>query len=312
MEQNNGLMRKIEKNILLQIAFFIISMGVLFGAYFLAGEWIKQQFVVTADSFFWMHQVDNIKVNDNKMTITGFAFRLNEDANDKNFELILYDMDSGKGYYPSMTYTLRDDVEDYFKCEYNYQKSGYVANISLRKLNIENSNYEILIRPAGGKDAFKTGVYICKGEMTLENPQDFVEPKVAGTNLEGIVGQGKLRVYRGDVGVYVYQYANELYWIIDCKKNNEEDFRVQFQMNTTQIDRLPQERLEDNKNWSNLSFSFKDKEIDEWRTEDYRVAKCELPRDYSLTKLWTGKYVDNQWIWYQNFRPWFDFLVGQE
>ena len=79
-------------------------------------------------------------MDEKKMAITGFAFRLNEDAADKNFELILYDMDSGKGYYPKMTYMLRDDVENYFKCEYNYQKSGFMANISLRKLN-RNKDY---------------------------------------------------------------------------------------------------------------------------------------------------------------------------
>ena len=84
------------------------------------------------------------------------------------------------------------------------------------------------------------------------------------------------------------------------------DSIVEFQMDTTQIEKLPEERLKNNWFWSNIGFWFKTKELTDWDTGKYRVTKCALPTDYSITRIWTGNYIDG-WIWIQYFRPFYDF-----
>ena len=74
-------------------------------------------------------------------------------------------------------------------------------------------------------------------------------------------------------------------------------------METTQPQHLPTIRLENNWDWSDISFPFSSKELVEYNTGKYRVTKCAIPTEYSITKAWTGNYI-NEWIWRENFRIW--------
>ena len=142
--------------------------------------------------------------------------------------------------------------------------------------------------------------------MTFVHPDEFVPLDVVGTDLEMIVEKGVLRVYRRDYGMYVYQYEGELYWIADKYYGFvDNDVCVEFHMNTTQIEKLPEERLINGWKWSDMSFMFCENELTEWNTGQYRVTKCVLPKDYSIAQIWTGNFI-HEWIWIQYFRPWYD------
>ncbi len=310
MKNKESFLQKVKQKKLYQWMFFLIAMSVSVMGYYLIKDKLDKRFNVIADNFSWVYQVDNIKEQKGKIILSGFAFELKQDTTEEAFELILYDIETGKGYYPKMQYSSRKDVNDYFLCEYDYTKSGFTASISSRKLDLKNKVYEILLRPVGKREAYRMGVYYANGEISFVNPEEFVPLNVVGTDLEKVIEEGVLRVYQPYYGMYVYQYEGELYWIAEEWYgfiNN--DTYVQFQMNTTQIQSLPKNRLENNWFWSNIGFLFQSKELTDWNTGRYRVAKATLPTEYSITYIWTGNYKDG-WIWKNNFRPWYEF--GEE
>ncbi len=263
--------------------------------------------IIVKDDFSWVYQVDSITETDGKLLLSGWAFQLNQDSSAENCELILYNAETGKAYFPKMEFSQREDVNNYFLCEYDYTDSGFTASISAKKLDLEDSSYEILLRPTGERNAYQTGIYYADGKMMFVNPSEFVPLETAGTDLDKITSEGILRVYRPDFGMYVYQFDGELYWIAEPYYGFiDGDSYVHFEMDTTQIDKLPEERLQNNWFWSNIGFRFKANELTEWNTGKYRVAKRSLPTEYSITRIWTGNYIDG-WIWIQYFRPFYDF-----
>ena len=268
---------------------------------------INKIFEIIEDDFSWVYQIDSIEEIDGKLQINGWAFALNEDAERENCEIILYDIKTGKGVYPKMTYESREDVNEYFLCEYDYTESGFGANISTKHLELENKVYEILLRPEGEREAFSTNVYYSNSEMLYVHPDEFVPLEVAGTDLEKVVKNGVLRVYRPDYGMYVYQYEGELYWIAEPDYGFVDgDTYVYYQMYTTQIEKLSAERLANGWIYDDLGFMFCSKELFDKNMGKYRVAKAKIPEEYSVTYNWTGNYVD-EWIWKNNFRPWYEF-----
>lgn len=290
-----------------QILIFIVLMVILYLFYWTIMTLLSKRFEVRWDDYSWMFQIDSITEDDEDLVISGWAFQLDQNAEHEKYEIILRDTITGKGYYPKTEYHSRTDVNEYFVCEYDYSESGFLSKISLKKLDLKNSVYEVLLRPGTDKEVYATGVYYSKGEMHHVNPEKFIPLQCEGTDLEKVVEEGILEVYRPDVGMYVYQYEGEMYWIASEQYGFVNgDSVVQFQMYTTQVDRLPAERLESGNLWSNIGFKFSANELVEWDTGQYRVAKCALPTDYSITVIWTGNYIDD-WIWRSDFRPWYDF-----
>ena len=129
-EKQNLSMKKMHQSKWKQVLFFIISMTALLLIYSLFMQQIEKRFEVKADNFSWVYQIDSIEHIDNSIVLSGFAFELEQDAQEETFELILYDVETGKGYYPKMEYSDREDVNAYFLCEYDYTKSGFTAKWS--------------------------------------------------------------------------------------------------------------------------------------------------------------------------------------
>lgn len=290
---------------------FVICVGLvclIWGGYFLAKHYGTDRILdVREDDFSWVYQVDSIETEGNEVVLRGFAFELDKDAEEGAFEIVLVDIETGKRYFPKMEYVGREDVNKYFLCEHEYVQSGFKATLKAKKLDLEEKHFEVLLRMAGEQRTYRTGTHISKGSLMYTNPKEYVPLDVAGTDLEEIVEEGILRVYRPDYGMYVYQYEGELYWIA------EEDYgfvngdtSVQYQLDTTQVNKLPQNRLENEWYWDNLGFGFAGRELNDIETGKYRVAKKYLPVEYSIEKIWTG-YYDDKWIWKQDFRPYYFF-----
>ena len=260
------------------------------------------------DNFSKVFQIDSIDERDDKLVLEGWVFKLNSNADKDDFDIVLYDYNKDKFFRTAMKDAEREDVNNYFLCEYDYTYSGFIATINSGKLNLETDNYEILVQEKGSRKAASTGIYIVNGEIMYVKPEDYVEPKVEGTELESIVRDGKLRVYRPDEGMYVYQYGRDLYWIVDENYYFEEDGStyVQYQLWTTQPDKLPKERLDYNLYWDNKSFNFEVRELKEKATTNYRVAIAALPQEYSVTRIYTGNNVEDN-MWRQDFRPVYEF-----
>lgn len=298
-----------KKRTIIQAIVCVGLVCLIWGGYFLIKTYHMDRILdIKEDDFSWVYQVDSVKTEGKDFVLQGFAFKLDKNAEEGVFEIVLEDIESGKRYFPKMEYMERKDVNEYFLCEYDYIKSGFEATINAGKLDLEEKNYEVLLRMQGERQTYQTGTYISKGTLMYANPTEFQPLDVEGTGLENIVENGVLRVYRPDYQVYVYQYEGELYWIVGEKYgvNTEGDTKIEYQLETTQVGNLPQQRLDNQWYWDNLGFYFAAHELKELDTGDYRVAKKSLPEEYAISYIWTGKN-EGEWVWLQFFRPYYFF-----
>jgi len=296
------------KKTIIQGAICVGLLCVIWGGYFFIRIYYTDRILdIKEDDFSWVYQVDSVKTEGKEFVLQGFAFELKKNSEDGAFEIVLQEVESGKRYFLEMEYMERKDVNDYFLCEYDYLYSGFVASIKKNKLDLENENYEVLLRDAGERKTYRTGTYISKGSLMYTDPLEYRPLDVEGTDLEEIVKNGILRVYRPDFGMYVYQYERELYWIAEEGYDFVEgDTYVQYQLETTQVDKLPEIRLKNHWYTDNIGFMFRSNELLDIDTGKYRVTKEAIPEEYSITTIWTGNYRE-KWLWRQGYRLYYVF-----
>ncbi len=247
-------------------------------------------------------QVDSSSCDNDEIEITGFALRFEHET--QSPVVVLRSTETGKRIKLHTTQVSRPDVNKYFFCDYDYTYSGFKATGRLEP----SGEYEILIRwPWLG--FLSTGVYVDTDGIHYSPNASFIAPEIVGApDLKVIIEDGILRVYSPDFHCWVYQVANSLFWIVDQEFNFEEDGTtyIQYQLYTTQKDRLPQRRIENGWFWDNIGGCFEDYEV-QGDFGEYRVMKRELPKEYSITSVLTGYYKNNEWIWKNYFRPIYEF-----
>lgn len=289
----------------------IVCMGLIvmiWSGYFLIKKYSVERILdVKADDFSWVFQMDSAEINDGEFLLNGFAFQLGKDAVGDNYEIVLRNLETGKDFFPKMVYKERKDVNEYFLCEYDYSLSGFEAEIREKKIDLQEKDYEILLRLRGERMTYQTGIYLTKGKLAYTNPKEFIPLETEGSALDKIVKEGVLRVYRPEEGMYIYQFEGALYWIAEEKFfTGGEKEHIEFQLGTTQINKLPEDRLAIAKEHDNRVFIFERNELKGQNNGRYRVAVNEVPKEYAITEILTGNYVD-EWIWSAKFRPYYAF-----
>lgn len=299
--------RRIGKIIAKQILVFICLMSSLFFVYLQISRRLDMRFEVVKDDFTWIYQIDTVEEKNDMLFFSGWAFCQNEDAKYGNYDIILHDIEKGKACYPKMKYEERRDVNNYFSCEYDYGKSGFSASVSLSKIG-EGVIYEVLLRPEGQRQSYQTNIYLVDGRIYFANPNEFTSLETNNKDIEKVIEEGVLRIYRPDFGMYVYQYEGKLFWITNDNYsfNSEKNAFIQYHLFTTQTSRLPRHCLDNGYFWDNSGFWYDTQEVEEMKSELYRVAVMELPKEYSISRIITGNY-EGDWIWKQEFRPWYEF-----
>ena len=226
--------------------------------------------------------------------LTGFFFLYNQDT-PQEYEIILRSTEKPGRMKPQAEYGLkRMDVNDYFSCEYDYSGCGF----KLDDLP-ETGEYEFIVRCKPLVE-IHTDVYVNNGRICYTKQASFTPPELD----TDFINKGVLRVYRPDQHCWVYQYEGSLYWVVD----NQFHFSpsgstyIQYQLWTTQVDKLPRHRLEHAWYWDNIGGSFEDYEL-EGDFGDYRVMKRDLPTEYAIKGILTGYHANDRWIWRSNFRP---------
>ena len=243
-------------------------------------------------------QIDSVEEN----SINGFCFRCGRNASE-NYDILLKSTDYGEVIKVNSTVGLdRIDVNDYFEDINNFTKSGFACDTPAK-----SEEYEFIVK-FNPLLWIPTGVYISNGIIHYTPEKKFTPPKVEGTALETIVKHGTLRMYKPDFHCYVYQYGWSLYWITEEGFEFEKDGTtvVQYHLDSTQINRLPQERLDNKWYWDNRSGYYEDYEL-YGDFGEYRVMKRDLPTEYSVTSITTGYYKNGKWLWKEHFRPYYDF-----
>ncbi len=284
------------------LSFGAVSAVICLGVFIRVGGKIGVEADTTSRAYCF--QVDRSTFNNGEIEITGFTFRY-EHADGEPTLTLRSKEDEVK---LTAEYGLpRPDVNEYFLCEQNYTDCGFTA----RGKAEPDTEYEIYIRwPWSPK--ISTGVYIDSASIHYSPSEDFTAPDVHNApELREIVEEGTLRVYRPDYHCWVYQLGRSLYWIVEPGFTFEEDGTtlIQYQMWTTQTDKLPEKRLAHGNLWDNISGHFEKYEIS-GDFGEYRVMRRELPKEYSVTSIVTGYYKNGEWIWKNYFRPVYDFSTS--
>lgn len=242
-------------------------------------------------------QVDDAAVSDGVLTLTGFSFRYEHPK--EKISLSLRSPNGNRIKLETDCGIERPDVNDYFRCEYDYTHVGFVAKGTVDR----DTEYEIMIKWPWFA-AIPTGVFVSSAGVHYFPDNAFKAPSVTADFIEF----GIPRVYHPDFHVWVYQHEGALYWVADQGFFFEEDGStfIPFQLYTTQIENLPEKMLADGKHWDYLGGSFERCELEgDWGR--YRIMKQELPVSYSITSIVTGHYKGNRWIWEACFRPFYKF-----
>lgn len=294
-----------------QVMFFIISMGLLLILYFIGVQVLKQSYHVVKDDFSWVFQIDSIKEKDNELMLKGWAFEEGKNAQFGDFQIIVYDEENDINYYPKVENQKRQDVNEYFSCEFNYENVGFVATLDLESLQDTETVFQILMKDQKSRMAYVM-CYYYDGVLYRMHPENIPFLDTKGSDLEQVVNNGVLLMCRTDVGMYVYQYQGELYYIAENWHKFNETTDIELRMATTQFEKLPLERVNDEKMWwSNAAFRFSANRLMGKDTGKYLVAKRTLPTHYSVTRIRTGSF-EKKWIWIEEFRPLYLFKLQNE
>ena len=229
--------------------------------------------------------------------LTGIFFLYNQDT-PQEYEIILRSTETRESMKPQAEYGLRRvDVNDYFSCEYDYSKCGFkLADLP------DMGEYEFIVR-CKPLVVIHTDVYVNNGRIYYTKQDSFIPPELD----DDFIKNGILRVYRPDQHCWVYQYNGSLYWVVDDQFhfNPSGSTYIQYQLWTTQVDKLPQNRLNNGWYWDNIGGIFEDYEL-EGDFGDYRVMKRDLPTEYAIKGILTGYQNNIRWIWKTYFRPIYD------
>lgn len=299
-----NLEKKTIKHAILCVALLVV----IWGGYVVGMKILHRNYEIKESSFSMIYQIDGMKQAEGMLELEGWAFTLNEDAKRGRYEVVLCDIDNQESYFLKTKSQKRPDVNRYFSGDYDYTNVGFSATIELEQLDLENAVYKILLLEKNGRSAYDTEIFLSAQGISYVNPTLFTEPDVEGAVLKEVVEKGKLRFYQPLERVFVYQYQENLYWLIE---NGESYFErnpgyMQYQLLTNQPKKLPLKRQQLNLNSDNLGFSFTDNELEVPDETKYRVAAVALPREYSITRIETGAYTNSAgWLWHEYFRPYY-------
>ncbi len=232
--------------------------------------------------------------------------------NNKKFGVVLYDLNNSVekdldgndkpciGIIMKMQYCDRFEVNEYFKCEYDYSKCGFTATVKMTDIDITNGEYQIVFKPEEEGEKGIVGnanAYLDKGELIYINPKDKIELDVAGTDLEPIIKNGICVASCPEYGICIYQNNWKLFWITnsDFKFENDNSTRIEWQLRTTQFNNLPKERTENGWYWSNIGDIYEKYEItNTMNCGKYRVSARDIPVEYSIVRESTGYYLTDK------------------
>ena len=284
----------------------------------------NRRFTLIADGERYCYGVDSIEKEGNLLKLKGWFFELKslrkipQSVSEENAEWMIALIPLEEAIVDNKVenatvmdietmHEERPDVNGYFSCEYDYSKCGFTATIDCKNIDLESKSYRIAVKLDAGRSsqAVLTNLYITDKGLSYTDPRQSPELDTAGTDLDKIVKEGVRLVSRPDVNCYVYQLDDKLYWIADENYNFSEDGNtlLQYQMNTTQFERLPTGRLLNHWYWDNRGDYFESHEIvSQINCGKYRVSVRDIPQEYSVVNIWTGIY-DEGWVWLEDFKP---------
>lgn len=332
-------MLNFKKNIIIKSIAVLSVLSLIVGGFIYINSQITYSrrctYKPVSDNINYVYQVESVEVNDDSVIIKGWFFELKSVRNVKcenNVfalpDILLYNINSStekkedesdeqkKGVLADVEWGDRKDINTYFNCEFDYTHCGFLATFKKTEIDVLNEQYQLIFKCHNNSfdiSGIETNIYIDKGSLCYVDPKKINKLSVKGTDLETVVDKGVCLVCCPENHIYVYQLGYELYWIADEGFAFEKDggTYIQYQIDTTQINRLPIDRIENGWYWSNIGDNFENNEIsDIINCGKYRVCKRLIPMEYSVTMIVTGYYIDGEWMWQSYFRPIYEEILA--
>lgn len=298
------------------IVFIIINAGI--------NRWYTRLFTLCPEGSKYCYGIDSLEREGNLIIIQGWFFELGKiqktqsNPDRDNVELLLGLIPLEKATVDTKVENTsvmetkaaqeeRNDVNSYFSCEFDYSKCGFTASIDCDDIDLSVTPYRLAIKPDAKESskAILTNVYITQEGISYTDPRNSLDLETEGTDLDTIVKGGVRLVSRPDHSCYVYQLGDKLYWIVDNDFAfvNDGLTYMQYQMETTQVNTLPTDRLNNDWVWSDMAGYFEEYEItNKIKCGKYRVMMRDIPRDYPVTSVMTGYFDGERWLWQEVFK----------
>lgn len=188
-----------------------------------------------------------------------------------------------------------------------YSLKGYSSKEVLKGIEIENC-YEIVFVYASDSNVYQSissKHFYYAGKVYDYNPLEVDVPEFHDAKLAEVVSYGNMRAYDAELGICVYQYGGQLYWMIKEKSSLfSETGRTEMPYHITTFfkEDLPESRNQ--YGFDNKDFFFEDKELVLAEKSEYRVAVVNIPSEYTPLHITSGVYdsVDKKWIWKTTFQ----------
>lgn len=308
-----GFFKKFEKNKVWQLVVFFVLEAMVLGCYFIAGKWadeegrkevIRKQGI--SSSYRLLREIEDVEIKDDMIKFSGWAFY--PDAKNKEVALVLRDAEGKEEEHVVLCDLYdRDEIENYYFGETKTRNIGFLANIKEKELD-KNKCYEMLIGliyqtkndQKGLETAIKvtTNRFFYKGEIFDYNPKDFVQPEIQDEELRSVIEKGKVRAYDKEEGLWIYQYNQKLFYVIDSRINHvceENNLSIPVMASTSRTKLLPGERQQYGSDHLGAYYA-----SDLYEREDvipYQVVEVQLPLEYPLTYIKTGLYNNEEKMW---------------
>lgn len=263
----NYIFKNIQSNIKIQVlicvtlsVFVIVSFIIINN---LLDESDSHEYTIVEDITL-INQIEKSSKDNDKISLSGYAFQLEEDSTNSSISLFLRNVNNGKEVWLEAEQIARPDVNYYFNCEYNYENSGFNVEVKEDKLQ-KDECYELLINLEHTdmnadkvRKTVSSNRYILDGEIYAYNPSEFDEPNIniESDLLQKVFSNGQLCFYQKDAGMYVYQYEGQLYWIANKDFIFDESglTYIPCHLYTSEINKLPAEATQ--YKYSNHDFTF--------------------------------------------------------
>lgn len=315
-KNKNRIFTLILQNLKMQIITCVVLSLIVIVLFYIANVWICKmkgyRYSIT-NEIELINQIEDVDIEDNKISIKGYSFLLGMDSDDTEISILLRSIFNGKEIWADVSQSLRADVASFFNDDYNYEKSGFIADVKKSRLKVGDC-YEIIVKldyeinEANSNEksikskTVSTNKYIMNEELYSYNPVEYNHPNIELDSFNEVFYNGQLSFYKD--GMYVYQFNNKLYWFTNDEFYLNEDGLTYIPCNvyTSHVDKLPENRKQSG--FETLGFIFEEHEYTDQSIYPYHVAIWDIPNDYPISHIITGNYdhKSNTWIWSQTFK----------